>query len=127
MQDSYTIAVFLIWKDPLVEATRTKSLGLMHKQLCKDSAMCRQGLPDYVITMRKPGENEEPIAHADGLDRFFGEDEPEGIKGDRPAPDMEKYAKKKNITKCLYILIRYGEDTQVLYGWTLDSPIHLIK
>ena len=85
----------LIWKDPLVEATRTKSLGLMHKQLCKDSSMCRQGLPDYVITMRKPGENEEPIYHPDGLYRFFGEDEPEGIKGDRPAPDLEKYAKKE--------------------------------
>ena len=37
-----------IWKDPLTEATRTKALGLMHKQLVKDSAMCRQGLPDYL-------------------------------------------------------------------------------
>lgn len=35
----------VVWKDPLVEATRTKALGLMHKQLCKDSAMCRNGLP----------------------------------------------------------------------------------
>ena len=85
----------VIWKDPLIEATRTKSLGLMHKQLCKDSAMCRQGLPDYLITMRKPGENPEPIAHPDGMDRFFGENEPEGIKGIRPTPDPEKYAKKE--------------------------------
>lgn len=52
-----------IWKDPLVEATRTKALGLMHKQLCKDSSMCRQGLPDYVVTMRKPGENQNLISH----------------------------------------------------------------
>ena len=65
-----------IWKDPLIEATRTKALGLMHKQLCKDSAMCRNGLPDYLITVRKPGENPEPIAHPDGLTRFIGEDEP---------------------------------------------------
>lgn len=65
-----------IWKDPLIEATRTKALGLMHKQLCKDSAMCRQGLPDYLITVRKPGENPEPINHPDGLKRFIGEDEP---------------------------------------------------
>lgn len=63
-----------IWKDPLVEATRTKALGLMHKQLCKDSAMCRSGLPDYLITMRKPGENKEPIIHPDGLTEFIGED-----------------------------------------------------
>lgn len=65
-----------IWKDPLIEATRTKALGLMHKQLCKDSAMCRNGLPDYLITMRKPGDNLEPIAHHDGLKSFIGEDEP---------------------------------------------------
>jgi hypothetical protein len=52
-----------IWKDPLIEATRTKALGLMHKQLCKDSSMCRPGLPDYVVTMRKPGENKNPISH----------------------------------------------------------------
>ena len=84
-----------IWKDPLVEATRTKALGLMHKQLCKDSAMCRNGLPDYLVTMRKPGENPERIAHPDGLTQFFGEDEPEGIKGARPAPDAEAYAKKE--------------------------------
>lgn len=72
----------VIWKDPLIEATRTKALGLMHKQLCKDSAMCRNGLPDYLITVRKPGENPEPIAHPDGLDRFIGEDEPLARKGE---------------------------------------------
>ena len=65
-----------IWKDPLVEATRTKALGLMHKQLCKDSAMCRNGLPDYLVSFRKPGDNMEPIAHPDGLTSFAGEDEP---------------------------------------------------
>ena len=63
----------VIWKDPLVEATRTKALGLLHKQLQKDSAMCRQGLPDYLITMRKPGENPEPITHDEGLKTFYGE------------------------------------------------------
>ena len=65
-----------IWKDPLVEATRTKALGLMHKQLCKDSTMCRSGLPDYLIAMRKPGENLEPVAHENGLERFAGENPP---------------------------------------------------
>lgn len=73
-----------VWKDPLVEATRTKALGLMHKQLCKDSAMCRQGLPDYLITMRKPGDNPEPIQHEYGLSDFYGMNEPEGIKGEIP-------------------------------------------
>jgi len=41
-----------IRKDPLIEATRTKALGLMHKQIVKDSSMCRAGLPDYLITFR---------------------------------------------------------------------------
>ena len=52
-----------IWKDPVTAMQRTKALGLLHKQIRKDSAMSRQGVPDYVVTMRKPGENAEPIAH----------------------------------------------------------------
>jgi len=70
-----------IWKDPLVEATRTKAIGLMHKQIVKDSAMCRQGLPDYLITVRKPGINEEPISHPYGFTSFVGEDEANVRKG----------------------------------------------
>lgn len=66
----------IIWKDPLVEATRTKALGLLHKQIQKDSALCRQGLPDYLITMRKPGDNPEPISHSEGFTSFAGENEP---------------------------------------------------
>jgi DNA modification methylase len=67
----------MIWKDPLTEATRTKSLGLMHKQIVKDSSMCRQGLPDYLIVMRKPGENPERIKHPNGFENFIGENEPQ--------------------------------------------------
>jgi DNA modification methylase len=66
-----------MWKDPLIEATRTKALGLMHKQLCKDSSMSRAGIPQYLLCFRKPGENAEPIAHPDGLEYFAGEDAPE--------------------------------------------------
>lgn len=65
-----------IWKDPLIEATRTKAIGLMHKQLCKDSTMCRSGLPDYLVAMRKPGDNAEPVAHENGVDSFSGENPP---------------------------------------------------
>jgi len=52
-----------IWKNPVTEMQRTKALGLLHKQIKKDSAMSRQGIPDYVVTMRKPRENPEPIEH----------------------------------------------------------------
>lgn len=66
-----------IWKDPLIEAVRTKAIGLMHKQLCKDSAMCRAGLPDYLIAFRKPGESEDFVRKQDGLKTFYGENPPE--------------------------------------------------
>ena len=49
-----------IWKDPVTAMQRTKALGLLHKQVCKDSAMSRQGIPDYLVTMRKPGANPKP-------------------------------------------------------------------
>lgn len=52
-----------IWKNPVTEMQRTKALGLLHKQIRKDSAMNRQGIPDYIITMRKPGENPERVSH----------------------------------------------------------------
>lgn len=54
----------VIWKDPVTAMQRTKALGLLHKQIRKDSTMSRQGIPDYVVTFRKPGENAEPISHA---------------------------------------------------------------
>lgn len=52
-----------IWKNPVTEMQRTKALGLLHKQIRKDSSMSRQGIPDYIVTMRKPGENPEMIPH----------------------------------------------------------------
>jgi DNA modification methylase len=61
----------VIWKDPVIAMQRTKALGLLHKQLKKDSSMSRQGIPDYLVTMRKPGVNQEPIAGK--LNYFAGE------------------------------------------------------
>lgn len=52
-----------IWKNPVTEMQRTKALGLLHKQIKKDSTMSRHGIPDYVVTMRKPGENPERVTH----------------------------------------------------------------
>jgi len=54
-----------IWKDPVTAMQRTKALGLLHKQLKKDSCMSRQGIPDYLVTMRRPGDNEERVTHTD--------------------------------------------------------------
>jgi hypothetical protein len=52
-----------IWKDPVTAMQRTKALGLLHKQLKKDSCMSRQGIADYLVTMRKPGDNPERVTH----------------------------------------------------------------
>jgi len=52
-----------IWKDPVTAMQRTKALGLLHKQILKDSCMSRQGIADYLVTMRKPGENATPVSH----------------------------------------------------------------
>lgn len=63
----------VIWKDPVIAMQRTKALGLLHKQMVKDSAMSRQGIPDYLVTMRKPGENTKPV-HGE-LDHYEGDDD----------------------------------------------------
>jgi superfamily II DNA or RNA helicase len=52
-----------IWKDPVTAMQRTKALGLLHKQIRKDSCMSRQGIPDYLVTMRKLGDNPERVEH----------------------------------------------------------------
>jgi len=61
-----------IWKDPLIQAVRTKVLTLAHKQIVKDSSRCGQGLADYIVSFRKPGENPKPISHPQGFTRYVG-------------------------------------------------------
>jgi DNA modification methylase len=77
----YWHSEIVIWKDPVTQMQRTKAIGLLHKQLTKDSTISRQGLPDYVVVFRKPGANEDPVAgklteyHGDG----HGVDESDSI------------------------------------------------
>lgn len=54
-----------IWKSPVVEMTRTKSIGLLHKTIKKDSSMSRTGIPDYILVFRNAGDNLVPITHQD--------------------------------------------------------------
>jgi hypothetical protein len=54
-----------LWKNPVTEMTRTKALGLLHKQIKKDAAMSRVGIPDYLMVFRKPGEHVHPVIHQD--------------------------------------------------------------
>ena len=54
-----------IWKSPVVEMTRTKSIGLLHKNIKKDSSLSRKGIPDYILVFRNAGDNLVPITHQD--------------------------------------------------------------
>lgn len=66
-----------IWKNPVVAQQRTKSIRLLHKQIVKDSTISGQGLADYIVTFRKPGDNPEPVSGC--FDEWHGE-------GDGPDP-----------------------------------------
>lgn len=50
-----------IWKDPVTAMQRTKAIGLLYKQFRKDSALSRQGIADYLVVLRKPGDNPDPV------------------------------------------------------------------
>ena len=53
-----------IWKDPVTAMQRTKALGLLHKSVRENASMCRQGIPDYLVTMRAPGDVDERVRHS---------------------------------------------------------------
>lgn len=52
-----------IWKDPVTAMQRTKALGLLHKTVRENACMSRQGIPDYLVTMRAPGEMVDRVTH----------------------------------------------------------------
>ncbi len=81
-----------IWKDPVTAQQRTKSIRLLHMQLVKDSAMSGQGLADYVVTFRKPGDNIKRISG--GFSRYIGnpEDEPDRSKYTMPMDARNWYS-----------------------------------
>lgn len=76
----------MIWKEPLKVAIRTRSLGLTHRQIVKDSTLCRTALADYILVFRKKGENKVPVSHPLGLTKYCGLN----------PPDKELYEKYKN-------------------------------
>ena len=53
----------VIWKDPVTAMQRTKALGLLHKTVRGNASMSRQGIPDYLVTMRAPGDPINRVQH----------------------------------------------------------------
>jgi DNA modification methylase len=79
-----------IWKDPVVAMQRTKALGLLHKQVKKDSCMSRQGIPDYLVTFRKPGDNENRVEGE--FEYFCGKEETFKNTGNISIDIWQRYA-----------------------------------
>ena len=67
------VAEYYIWKEPLAVRRRTMAKGLAHRTLCEDSARCDNAQADILLMFRKRGENQVPIAHPTGLERYAGE------------------------------------------------------
>ena len=72
----------MIRKDPVAAMQRSKSIGLLHKQVCKDSTISRMALADYIVVFRKPGDNAEPVSGP--FDAYYGDEaKPDGaLKSD---------------------------------------------
>jgi DNA modification methylase len=85
-----------IWKDPVIEMQRTKSHGLLHKQVKKDSTFSRQGLPDYLVVFRKwekENDTHEPVIRPNGFTGYIGENTPnESIDFETSEYDKEGYS-----------------------------------
>ena len=102
-----------IRKDPVSAMQRTKALGLLHKQITKDSAMSRMAVGDSIVTLRKPGENDEPIGGV--FETYYGGDftDAELTKQARASwreqPDDFGRARTFTDHKSIFIWQRYAE------------------
>jgi DNA modification methylase len=102
-----------IRKDPVSAMQRTKALGLLHKQVAKDSAMSRMAVGDSIVTLRKPGENDEPISGV--FETYYGDDltdetlSKEARASWREAPDAFGRARSFADHKSILIWQRYAE------------------
>lgn len=112
-----------LWKDPVTEMTRTKSIGLLNKQKDKDAVLSRVGLPDYLLVFRKDGVNEIPVKHSS-----TDQSDPNYI----PIPLWQKYAfpvwMDINYSKTLNKEGRENEDEKhiaPLQLETIERAIHL--
>lgn len=121
-----------IWKDPVLAMQRTKALGLLHKTIKKDSSMSRQGMPDYVIVMRKPGQNEKPIegefTHYVGeqcLNNFIERDRGDGRKVQERGPDSTSVDVWQHYASPVWFDINQTNTLQFKEGKDSDDERHI--
>jgi len=115
-----------IWKDPLIEAVRTKSLRLAHKQISKDSSRCGIGCADYIVSIVKPGDNPEPISHGRGFERYIGEkNEPINPKKDNPKLNKYSHRVWQRYASPVWMDIRQGNTLNVRRARDKDDERHI--
>lgn len=115
------------WKDPLLAAVRTKALGLAHKTIVKDSSMVRAGLAQYLLAFRAPGKNLVPIPHENGLERFFGENEPtiESCKHDDGRPVNLSHERWRRYASPVWMDIDFSNTLNAREGREEADEAHL--
>lgn len=117
-----------IKKNELMEAQRTKALGLAHKQVVKDSSRCRNALPDYIITVIKPGENKEPISRPMGFEEYIGEGgEPESDRKKHADPRLNRYSQRvwQRYASSIWMDIHQGDTLNVKLSREKDDERHI--
>ena len=116
----------MIWKDPLIEAVRTKSLRLAHKQISKDSSRCGIGCADYIITIAKDGNNPEPICHGRGFEYYIGEkSEPKEHKNDNPKLNKYSHNVWQRYASPVWMDIRQGNTLNIRQARDKDDERHI--
>ncbi len=115
-----------IWKDPLIEAVRTKSLRLAHKQISKDSSRCGIGCADYIVSIVKPGDNKEPISHGRGFEHYIGErPEPTNLKNDNPKLNKYSHNVWQRYASPVWMDIRQGNTLNIRQAREKDDERHI--
>jgi len=115
-----------IWKDPLLEVTRTKAIGLAHKQIVKDSTVCRMGGPDYILTIRKPGVNPEFVSHKKGFVDYVGErEEPKARKIDEQPKNKYSHYVWQRYASPVWFDIRQTNTLNVRQARDTDDERHI--
>lgn len=117
-----------IKKNELMEAQRTKALGLAHKQVVKDSSRCRNALPDYIVTVVKPGDNPEPIARPMGFEEYIGEGcAPEADRKKNIDPSLNRYSQRiwQRYASSIWLDIRQGDTLNVKLARDQNDERHM--
>ena len=51
-----------IWRDPVLERSKTNAHGLLYKTFRGDASFCRVGMPEYLLVFRKWPKSDEEVA-----------------------------------------------------------------